>query len=181
MLLPALEPMLAENVAKEIRKDALLIRCAAQALATGAPPGAQQVHRLLSDAREIDRQFLARATGLPLRLEIPYARIEPLRRLRIERGLDLAYRILAAWRSRGRLRDVLPAESLEHRLRDLLTLYCEETAELGRGVRASGPIGALRERAARKLREIMTSVALRLAREAAMAIHRPRIAAHKSA
>ena len=173
--------MLAENVAKEARKDALVIRCAAQALASGARLGASEAQRLLSDARNIDRQFLARAAGLPLRLEIPYARVEPLRRRRIELGLDLAYRILAAWRGGGRLREALPAEALEQRLQEMLALYCEETVELGRGVRASGPIAAVRERAARGLREIMISVASRLAREVVMSIHRPHIAAQKSA
>ena len=179
-MLPAIEPLLAENVAKEIRKDALVIRCAAQALASGTPPGAQDSQRLLADAREIDRQFLDCAAGLPLRLDIPYTRIEPLRRQRIERGLDLAYRFLAAWRAGGRLRDALPAEALEQRLVEMLTLYCEETAVLGRGVRATGPLAALRGRATQGLREIMILVASRLARETALAVHRPRIAAQEN-
>jgi len=36
LALPALEPFLAENVAKEVRKDALVIRRAGEALAPGA-------------------------------------------------------------------------------------------------------------------------------------------------
>lgn len=173
--------MLAENVAKEIRKDALVIRAAAQCLAAGAPPGAQDAERLLAAAREIDRDFLDRAAGLPLRLDIPYARIEPLRRRRIERGLDLAYRIMGAWHGGGRLRDALPAQGLEQGLREMLALYCEETAELGRGVQTLGPISALRERAARALRGTMAEVAQQLARDAARWIHRRGIAAQKNA
>jgi len=175
-----IEPVLAENVAKEIRKDTLVIRSAAQCLASGKPPGAQEAERLLAQARDIDRQFLEGAAGLPLRLEIPYARIEPLRLRRIEQGLDLAYRVLEAWQHGGRLRDALPAPELERRLRDMLALYCEETAELGRGVRASGAISALRERAAGALRDSMHDVAQQLAWEAAQWIHRPRIAAQKN-
>jgi hypothetical protein len=180
LALPAIEPMLAENVAKEIRKDALVIRRAAQCLASGGPPGAQDADRLLAQARDIDRAFLDRAAGLPLRLDIPYARIEPLRRQRIERGLDLAYRIMAAWHGGGRLRDALPVQELEQGLRAMLALYCEETAELGRGVQARGPISALRERAAGALRGIMAEVAQQLAHEAAWWVHRPRIAVRKN-
>ena len=157
-----------------------MIRCAAQALAERVPPGAMAAERLLAQARAIDRQFLDRAAGLPLRLQIPYARIEPLRRRRIEQGLDLACRILSAWRDGKRLRDALTAEQLEQRLREMLTLYCEETAELGRGVQTRGPISALRSRAASELRAAMVDVSARLAREAAQRIHRPRIAAQKS-
>lgn len=179
MALPVIEPVLAENVAKEARKDALVVRCAAQSLARGAPPGAAEIQRLLAQARDVDRQFLDRAAGLPLRLEVPYARIEPLRRRRIERGLDLACRILCAWRDGRRLREALSAAQLEQHLREMLGLYCEETAELGRGVRTSGPLSALRARAASGLREVMDEVATRLARDAAQSVHRPHIAAQK--
>jgi len=181
LALPAIEPVLAENVAKEVRKDALVIRRAAQCLASGSPPGAKDADRLLADARDIDREFLERAAGLPLHLDIPYARIEPLRRQRIERGLDLAYRIMAAWHGGRRLRDALPVAELEQSLRAMLALYCEETAELGRGVRTRGPISGLRARAAGALHDTMTEVAQRLARDAARWIHRPRIAAQKNA
>jgi hypothetical protein len=176
-----IEPVLLENVAKEARKDALVVGCAAQALAVGAPPGAAALERLLAEARAIDRQFLARAAALPVRLEVPYERIEPLRRRRIELGLELAYRVLAAWRGRRRLREELGARELEERLRAMLSLYCEETAELGRGVRASGPLSALRGHAAERLREVMAEVAAQLARQVAQAVHRPRFAAQKNA
>ena len=180
LALPAIEPVLADNVAKEARKDALVIRRAAQCLASGSSPGAQEADRLLAQARDIDREFLARAVALPLSLDIPYARIEPLRRKRIERGLDLAYRILAAWHGGQRLRDALPAPALEQSLRAMLALYCEETAELARGVRTRGPVSALRERAAGALRDTMAEVAQQLAHDAAQWIHRRGIAAQKN-
>ena len=175
-----MEPILADNVAKEARKDALVVGCAARALAAGAPPGEAALEQLLAEARAIDRQFLARAAALPVRLDVPYARIEPLRRRRIALGLELAYRVLAAWRGRRRLREAFGARDLEERLRALLALYCEETAELGRGVRTSGPLSALRGHAADRLREAMMGVAAQLAQEVARAVHRPRFAAQKS-
>ncbi len=158
-----------------------MIGCAAQALAAGAPPGAAELERLLGEARAIDRQFLARAAALPVRLEVPYDRIEPLRRRRIELGLALAYRTLAAWRGGRRLREEFGARELEERLRATLSLYCDETAELGRGVSAGGPLSALRGHAAARLREVMAQVASQLAADAARAVHRTRFAAQKKA
>ena len=181
LALAALEPLLEANVAKEIRKDAQAIDCAAGLLAAGRAPGDDDAGRLLAQAREIDRAFLAGARGLPLQLDIPYARIEPLRRKRIARGLDLALRILSSWRERRRLRDTMPADALERRLRELFQLYCEETAALAGGVRTTGALAAVRGRAARALQEIMSAEAERLAHEAARAVHRTRFASHKSA
>ncbi|MGA7986465.1 MAG: hypothetical protein WCA01_14890, partial [Burkholderiales bacterium] len=63
LALPHLEPLLARNVAKEVRKDALVIRCAADALVSGAPPGGAMVDSLLAQGRAIDRDFLAKVGG----------------------------------------------------------------------------------------------------------------------
>jgi hypothetical protein len=168
-------------VAKEIRKDAQAIDCAAGLLAAGRTPDDDDTNRLLERAREIDREFLAGARSLPVQLDIPYARIEPLRRRRIARGLDLALRVLDGWRAARRLRDAMPADALERRLRELFQLYCEETASLAGGVRTSGALAAIRGRAARALLEIMNEEAGRLSHEAARSVHRPRFAAHKRA
>lgn len=176
-----LEPLLAANVAKEIRKDAQAIDCAASLLAAGRVPEDEDTSRLLARAREIDGEFLASARGAPVQLDIPYARIEPLRRKRLVRGLDLAQRVLAGWRGRRRMRDLMPADALERRLRELFQLYCEETAALAGGVRTTGALATLRGRAARALLEIMSAEAERLSRDAARAVHRPRFAAHKRA
>ncbi|HVP08745.1 MAG TPA: hypothetical protein VMT02_04415 [Burkholderiales bacterium] len=180
MALAALEPLLEANVAKEIRKDAQAIACAAELAAAGRAPREEDLGRLLDRAREVDREFLAGMRGLPVQLDIPYARIEPLRRKRVERGLDLALRILDGWRAGRGLRALMPADALERRLRELLALYCEETTALAAGVRASGAIAALRGRAAQLLGEVMNAEAERLAHEAARAVHRVRFASHKS-
>jgi hypothetical protein len=156
-----------------------VIERAAARLEAGRTPGDEDATGLLARARAIDREFLGATRGLPVQLDIPYARIEPLRRRRIARGLDLALRVLAGWRDARRLRHAMPAEALERRLRELLQLYCEETAALAGGVRASGALAAVRGRAARALLEIMNTEAERIAREAAKAVHRARFAPHK--
>ncbi|OGA23538.1 MAG: hypothetical protein A3H34_02540 [Betaproteobacteria bacterium RIFCSPLOWO2_02_FULL_67_19] len=177
LALPRIEPFLALNVAKEVRKDAIVIRRAAQALAQAAPPDAALARQILEEVRAIDREFLGATARFPVRIEIPYARIDPLRLRRIGRGLDLAYRILEGWRRGRKLREVLAREELERRLRELLELYAEETQALSHSVQLPGLLAALRERLARGLQRVMNEAARQLALEAAHAVHRQRPAA----
>jgi len=153
LALPALEPFLAENVAKEVRKDALVIRRAGEAPAPGT------AREILAAARAIDREFLSRVGAFPVRIEIPYERIEPLRLRRIELGLDTARRILDAWRQGRRLRAAFAHGELERRLFEMLLLYAEETQALSHAVRLPGLLAPLRERVAQRLRDAMARAA----------------------
>jgi hypothetical protein len=160
LALPVLEPFLEENVAKEVRKDALVIRRA------GEPHAAGAAREILAAARDIDREFLGRIGGLPVRIEIPYERIEPLRLRRIELGLDTARRILEGWRRGRRLRASFAAGEFERRLLEMLQLYAEETQALSHSVRLPGILAPVRERVAQRLREAMSQAARSLVRSA---------------
>lgn len=159
-----LEPFLADNVAKEARKDAAVIHCAGEALAAGTPPVPADAARLLAAARDIDREFLARLGALAQRIEIRYERIEPLRLRRIELGLDTAYRILDAWRGGGRLRGAFSPGELERRLLEMLQSYADETLALSHSVQLPGLLEPLRERVSQRLLHAMTNAARELAR-----------------
>jgi hypothetical protein len=159
-------------VEKEARKDALVIRRAAQALAAGAPPDSAFARELLGSARGIDREFLARVVRFPVRIDIRYERIEPLRLRRIELGLDTAYQILAAWRERRRLREAFGREEFERRLLEILRLYAEETLALSYSVDLPHLLEPLRERIAQRLQEAMLRAAKSLARAAAGAVQK---------
>ena len=136
-----------------------MIRCAAIAAEAGAPPVAEAVRQLLVLARETDREFLARVSRFPVRIDIPYQKLEPLRLRRIELGLDLAYRLLQAWDRGEKARSVVTREELAERLRELLELYAHEVLALSRTVRLPGPLAALRERIAQRLRSEMAEIA----------------------
>lgn len=160
LALPVLEPFLEENVAKEVRKDALVIRRAGEPHAPGA------AREILAAFREIDKQFLARVGGLPVRIEIPYEHIEPLRLRRIELGLDAARRILDAWRRGRRLRASFGAGELERQVCEMLRLYAEETQALSHAVRLPALLEPLREHLAQRLRGAMANAARSLTRTA---------------
>lgn len=154
-----LQPFLEQNVAKEIRKDALVIAQAGEALRPGAAPAAERIAALLAAARDIDREFLGRVGELPARIRVPYERIEPLRRRRMELVLDTAGRILGAWQSGRRLRSEFAPGELERKLLDMLRLYAEETQALSHAVDLPRLLEPLRGAVAARLRNAMHEAA----------------------
>ena len=170
--LPRVESFLADNVAKEARKDALAICHAGGTLGDTRLPEADAVRALLEAAREIDRDFLDRVGHFPVRIAIPYERVEPLRRRRVERLLELSHRILRRWRAGGRLRDELTHDELRQRLQEILDLYVEETVALAHSVELPALLVPLRQRLAQALRHVMREVAARMASDLAGAVHR---------
>ena len=155
-----LEPILALNVDKEVHKDALVIAQAAQA----AP--LDGLSALLARAREIDREFLARLGRFPVRLEIRYEDVEPIRRRRMERLFDAAARLLRPpWRGlRPAVRACYDERDFAAALAEHLRLYALEVHALNRSVRVPALIAPLRGVIADRLRAIMELESKALAR-----------------
>ena len=176
LVLPQVEPLLALNVDKEVRKDALVFRAAATTIAEGATPDRAVAERLLEASKAIDHTFLRRLDDFPVRLEISYARVAPVRLRRIERLLQAACHILARWPPRTSLRAVLqaayPRDAFEQLVLGLLRLYAEEVRALTTAVRLPALLAPLTERLARRLDQTMSSVARRLARDATVLAYR---------
>jgi len=178
LVLPHVEPLLVLNVSKEVRKDALALRAAAAAAARAAPPDAQTAERVLEATKEIDREFLRRLDEFPLRLQISYARVAPVRLRRIERLLEAAYGLLVGWPPRTRLRAVIQAQysaqDFEQLVLALLRLYAEEASTLARAVRLPRLLAPLTERLARRVDATLAEVAPHLARDVALLAYRRR-------
>ncbi len=176
LALPHLEPVLARNVAKEMQKDALVIRRAGEALAAGSTLDPDALRKLLEATKEIDRAFLAQAGSLPIRIVIPYAEIAPVRLERIERLFGAACRILDAWRPpiglRAAVQTAYPRVELERLLLGLLRLYAQETRVLSRAVRLPVLLVPVREYIAQSLHGIMSDTAARLAGELGAMVYR---------
>jgi len=175
LALPHLEPLLARNVAKEVRKDTLVIERAGRALACGAADR-DAVSELLESGRRIDREFLAGVGLIPIRIVVPYDEITPLRARRVAQLLDAAGRILQSWAATRRLRQALRAcftrDEFERLLEEDLRLYALETLALARAVRLPAILRPARESIAQRLYETMRQVAARLARDAAATAYR---------
>lgn len=165
LALPHLERVLALNVAKEVRKDALVICRAGEADENHSAE--EMLRQMLDASQEIDSNFLARVGPFPVDIVIRYEEIVPIRRKRIELLFGATLRILAARRTEPGLRAALqaacPRQEFELLLRELLMLYAQETRLVGRSVRLPGLLAPLREMIARELYRIMNEVAYLLA------------------
>jgi hypothetical protein len=174
--LPHVEPFLALNVDKEIRKDALVFACAAEALAAGCPLPAGATSRLLEETKRIDHDFLSRIGRFPVRIAVPYEHVLPLRRRRIDLMLEGSYRVLEAWRPGRTLRAALPGVYPEARfqalLLEVLALYAREIQALSHSVRLPLLVAPLRERLARALLDLMTEASTRLSGDITRALYR---------
>lgn len=174
--LPRIEPFLAQNVAKEVQKDALVIRRANEALRQGVAPNEAMLRQLFQATREIDSAFLARVRGLPVSIVIRYEEIEPIRVRRIGRLLDAAYAILERWPKGKNGRKALQASfsraELQQLIHDLMRLYALETQALSRSLRLPALLVPLRDGIARNLYQIMNDVAGRMARDLLATVYR---------
>lgn len=177
LALPRIESFLAENIAKEAEKDALVIRRVGEALAAGLTPGEETSQQLLAASKEIDRAFLARVTDFPIGIVIRYEEIAPVRLQRIKRLQGAAYQILEAWRpaggGRAAIRSTYSRVEFERLAFDLMRLYARETQTLSRSLRLPVLLVPLRERLAQSLYSVMNDVAVRLANEVAGIVYRP--------
>jgi len=109
--------------------------------------------------------------AFPVRIRVPYERIEPLRLRRIQLGLALAWRILNSWQAGRRSRDEIPRAELARQLREIL--FC-----IARRLRRSATACACR-RCSPPLRERLNALLLRQMRHAAEGLTAD-IAAQKS-
>lgn len=178
LALPHLEPVLALNVAKEVRKDALVFHRAAQALAAGRAPGQDDLQHLYAASKQIDREFLAQSEAFPVGIVVRYDEIAPVRLARMELLLGAGFRILQAWRGDRGARQALCAAfgaqaEFERLLREVLRLYAEETRLLSHAVQMPKLLVPARERIARRLLLIMNDVANRLAEDLGRAVFCP--------
>jgi hypothetical protein len=177
LALPHLEPVLALNVDKEVKKDTLVIQDARDLPAGSAPDWNALLPQLLQATKEIDRMFLARVGRFPVEIVVRYEEIVPIRARRMKLLHEAALRILHAHGTGCRLRSAIHAsfsrEEFEQLLYELFRLYAEETRSLSRSVRLPGPLAALRELIAQELLNVMLGVAKPLALEIAAAAFRP--------
>lgn len=176
LALPYIESFLALNLSKEVAKDTLVIRRASECVRTGAPPGHTVALELLGESKEVDRRFLDRVRGLPVRVTIPYERVGPLRLARIERSLDLSYHILESWQRKSSLRvavrDAYTQEQFEHHLLAILDLYARETQAVGFSVLLPLFLAPVQQAFGLALKNLMVSASQGLVREIGGALYR---------
>lgn len=174
LALPHLEPVVAANVDKEVKKDTLVILRARELMKTGPLEWNEVLPQLLQATKEVDRAFLSRVGAFPVDIVICYEEIVPVRTRRMKLLYDAALKILSA-RDRGlRLRGAVQAsfsrDEFAQLLEQLFGLYAEETRCISRSVRLPMFLIPLREFIAQELLKVMIRVARPLALEIAAAV-----------
>ncbi len=174
LALPHLEPALALNVDKEVKKDRRVILRARELMKTGPRDWSEVLPQLLQATKEIDREFLARVGAFPVDIVIRYEEIVPVRTRRIKLLYDAALKILAArdrdLRLRGAMQASFSREEFAQLLDQLFRLYAEETRYISRSVRLPALLVPLRELIAQELLAVMNRVARPLALEIAATV-----------
>jgi len=169
--LPHLEPVLVLNVAKEVKKDTLVILRAHELAADSPSAWGDVLPQLLHATKEIDRMFLARVGSFPVEIVIRYEEIAPIRARRMKLLYEAALKVLAARNGNLRLRGAMHAsfsrDEFAQLLDELFRLYAEETRSLSRSVRLPRLLVPLREFIAQELLNVMIRVARPLAAEIA--------------
>ncbi len=176
LALPHLEPVLALNVDKEVKKDTLVILRARELMRAGPLDWNEVLPQLLQATKEIDRLFLSRVGAFPVDIVIRYEEIAPIRARRMKLLYDAALKILAArdrdLRLRGAMQASFSRDEFAQLLDQLFRLYAEETRSLSRSVRLPALLVPLRELIAQELLNVMLRVARPLALEIAAAAYR---------
>jgi hypothetical protein len=177
LALPHLEPVLALNITKEVRKDMLVILRARELVADQPSAWSEVLPQLLHATKEIDRMFLSRVGSFPVSIVIRYEEIAPIRGHRMKLLYDAAQKMLAAENGNHRLRSAMHAtfsrDEFVQLLYQLLQLYAEETRSLSRSVRLPRLLVPLREHIAQELFNVMLRIAQPLALEIAATAYRP--------
>jgi len=173
--LPHLEPVLALNVQKEIRKDTLVIEHTCEAWMAGTRIGGEDAQELYAASQAIDREFVAKTASFAVRVMVPYTEIEPLRIRRIQYLASATHRILSAWQAQVHLRAAMHGaferEDFELLLATILDLYARETRALSRAVQLPAALTPLQEPLARHVGSVMSETAMRLAQDLARRLY----------
>lgn len=176
LMLPAFRAFLDINLRKEIEKNDLVIRRAANSQHTSGAPQEADIQQLMQQARDIDQKFLRQIAGFPISIHIEYRDIEAFRRRRIERLLELAGRLLAQWKVTPRFREAVmhlySRAEFESSLQEILVLYSNETKMLSHSVKIPQIFNFARESLSETVRSVMIGVAKDMARELTHTVYR---------
>lgn len=168
-LLPSFSEFFELNLSKEVRKDSLVIRHAATAQALGTPPDSGDVEKLLHAARKIDREFTRQITPLPIRIDIQYDDIEPVRKTRFRLLLDESYRLFVQLEItpgfRVAVREIYSGEEFRILICYMLHLYTVETRLLNRSVVIPLPLHPLKDAMTSAINSVMEREAVQLGEE----------------
>lgn len=176
LALPPFQSFLDINVRKEVDKDQQVITQAASLQQAATEPEPSHVTALLQTARQIDQDFLHKASVFPIDIQIEYQDIERYRQQRIELLLQTSYRILSQWQDKPSFRIAVKSlydeKQFQNVIHEILRLYAMETHMLSRSVRIPHLLSLARDAVTQTIINIMVQEAEVLAKALAYRVYR---------
>ena len=176
LALPPFQSFLDINVNKEVEKDRRVIAHAASLHQSGHEPVDSHVDALLQEARQVDQDFLRKASVFPIDIRIQYQDIERYRQQRIKLMLHTSYHILEQWQDNRSFRSAVNKQYSETEFRELLhkilRLYAMETRMLSRSIRIPHLLSLARDKVTQTITDTMEREAMAVARSLTRSIYR---------
>jgi hypothetical protein len=164
------------NVMKEVEKDRIIIRHAAEDFAAGKGADEVDSDALFEETKTVDRTFVKSLIVPSLSVTMKYEDFAGIRKTRIRLLANDVHHVLRGWDDASsfeeRLRSVYTEEQFKEAVIEILHLYNLETRMLGRSTRFFPPFRTAMKVFADTLFDIMEAVSRDLAENYAMKIYR---------
>jgi hypothetical protein len=143
LFLSFLKDFMDANVVKETKKDKLIIEHAGSAFRKGRSLGIRDTDEIFELTKEIDSEFVEKASVLPLSIHIKYEDFEDIRKERINLIFRAVVALLSAWTDSLSFKDAVRETYTKIQYRDVLSdflhLYNLETRILSNSIRLLHP------------------------------------------
>jgi hypothetical protein len=147
------------NVLKEIEKNRLIIEHAAVWFGKGRDRSEIDVDGLFEITKEIDSEFVRKASSPLISMDIRYEDFAEIRKKRIVSLIRMIYALLQYWQDgvpfSGIVKGAFAENSYRETLGEVLHLYNTETRLLSNSIAVHGPAGRLKTFFANQLMAVM--------------------------
>ena len=155
------------NVIKEIEKDRLIIKYAAELFEDGSIRDEMDINGIFEKTKKVDEEFINKLSTPFFSIAIRYDDFAEIRKKRIAALVNMALDLLGNWQDGLPFYDIVKTtfeeESYGEALREVLHLYNVETRMLSNSFTFHGPAGKVKDLFAERLITTMEETALEIA------------------
>ena len=167
LFLSPFQHFLDANVVKEIEKDRLIIKYAAELFEAGSIRDEMDINGIFEKTKKVDEEFINKLSTPFFSIAIRYDDFQEIRKKRIAALVNMALELLGNWQDGLPFYDIVKAtfeeESYREVLREVLHLYNVETRMLSNSFTFHGPAGKVKDLFAERLITTMEETALEIA------------------
>jgi len=167
LFLSPFQHFLDANVIKEIEKDRLIIKYAAELFEAGSIRDEMDINGIFEKTKKVDEEFINKLSTPFFSIAIRYDDFAGIRKKRIAALVNMALDLLGNWQDGLPFYDIVKTtfeeESYGEALREVLHLYNVETRMLSNSFTFHGPAGKVKDLFAERLITTMEETALEIA------------------